>query len=166
MRKLAKKIISFLLSASLLVSTIGINLSVHTCNAAGTRDVSIHFMQVDHSSDEPCSVCDTPEAKLCCVEEIAESDCCSKDKPHHALPTVKKDKCCDEFSELIQAQYEIETCSNVSIPDALSFTEIACADCIIVKAAPEQTKEIQSHVSGIPPPYSSTYLYYISSVRE
>ncbi|MDA3843882.1 MAG: hypothetical protein PF588_05885 [Candidatus Kapabacteria bacterium] len=166
MRKLTKIIISFLLSASLLVSTIGINLSIHTCKAAGRTDVSVNFLQANADADDPCPKCAATETALCCETEIVESDCCSKHNPPQPKPEIKKDRCCDEFSKLIQSQYDIETISNISIPVTYSFISIESPILESVESAPDNADIVLSQYSGIPPPYSSTYLRYISSIRE
>ncbi len=167
MKKLTKNIVAVILSMSLLLSMVGINLSVHTCKATNITDVSLIFHNSsngDHTTE--CPTYSLDEQEHACHTETVASDCCSMEQIPDDLLSIEGDNCCIEFFEFFQAKYELATITEIDLSVLSSVLYIVEADFFSLLYTPEKPNKVLSHHSGISPPYISTYIYFIASILK
>jgi len=92
--KLFKHIISFSVVFVILISTIGINITEHSCNSCGLYEEEISFINIQHKHHN-----DNHEKHIHGVEELdcsTNETCCSNNSltEHHTTNTTEHN-CCD-----------------------------------------------------------------------
>ncbi len=167
MKTLFRYSIVSLLLISLIVSTVGIAVSMHVCHVSDGTSFVIGFdaqnttcaaCEEEHS-DKSCDMPGGLEDDMCCDEpqEEAATACDFNGGSHH--------DCCTEYTQQISASYDaIVAKSTVSFVKfvfsvfVLSFSDTfqveKAINCFSVKSG------------GLSPPYEFDYIHFISSILE
>lgn len=154
-------IVAVFLSMNILLSSVGITISVHQCNTKNTKDVTIAYLY-DNSDD--CESCAMEAMPSCCSEETEQ---CTFDhsKSDDSYYHFEKEECCKEFSKLIKLDY-YTTISELSKIIFESYINTS-----IYNPLSEIKKSFFSGInykfeSGVSPPYASNYIFFIASILQ
>ncbi len=146
------RILAILLSLALISSTLGINVYSHICHSQDRVDVSIFQSQ----STEDCSYCQSKE-NTCCIET---KKCCETTK------SEKEKSCCEHKSEFVKLDFDTINYDKISI-DLIKFVISENLFTYLVKS-PDLSYLFKPdrHFSGISPPFSKSFLHFISLMIE
>lgn len=169
MMKLMKNMVAIVISMNIILSSMGIYLFVHTCNAAGTTEFSLYFVDSDNENDSfDCQFCSSSDQECSCkIEESSQMDCCSEEKKtNHNTISLEPGECCIEYTKFLKLDVESIIIPDIKINIDTITIFVLNKDISLLKDSPVKPLEFLTHYSGISPPYESNFIYFISSLLE
>lgn len=166
MMKKVKNIVVVLLSVNILLSSMGMNLFIHTCKAADIIEYSLFHHNSDNGFD--CPYCSDSEIEHSCnMNETEKNSCCAnEEKEKSDTFSYGLEDCCNESSEFIKVIVESNALPEINIDFHSFVIEEQIFEIISLFESPVNSLEFLKHYSGISPPYESNYIHYISSILE
>ena len=166
MKKLFTNSIIGLLLLSLIISTVGITISIHVCSVDGSRSFVMGF---DHNDDAgTCSTCAEEEESHNHKTTSSMSMHCDMQAGEKALCDINEHsgECCHELTKQIKADYDVVIPKNNAEFFRLILGTVMSIGLPDISVNQDVNNFYNLFAGGISPPYSSDYIHFISSVLE
>ena len=166
MKKLFTNSVIGLLLLSLIISTVGITISIHACGVDGSKSFVIDFDQNNDAGT--CSACAEEEESHKHKTAASMSMHCDMQEGQKALCDFNEHngECCHELTKQIKADYDVVMPKNNA-----DFFRLILGTVMSIGLPDISVHQVVNNFynifdRGLSPPYSSDYIHFISSVLE
>ena len=160
---LIRKILSSLLMLSIVLSTVGINFSFHTCSSSHVQEASISLFNIpSHYNSDECSVCSMPNYS----ESHYSENCDLSASDTESKVSFNEAECCKISNKYFHADLLIDAVKTLSNKIDIFINDIIIENFNIIDHDISLSLEILKHYSGVSPPYSHNYIHFKNSILE